>query len=134
MTDQQRAVALQGLHSLFTTQLCAPTTDTPALHTTPTSLPPLAVTPPGFYTANGVTQQCPDASFRSGWKKGDAESCTPCGQGVLAEKTDRLTVFDPITYQPSLVNITTDSEDCCEFDTAGVWVVLCVPSGLRCST
>lgn len=74
-----------------------------------------AVTPPGFYTANGQTQQCPDASFRAGWKTADrADACTPCGQGVLAEKTDRLTVFDPITYAPSFINITTDSEDCCE--------------------
>lgn len=81
--------------------------------TKPSPVP--AVTPPGYYTANGRTQPCPDASFREGWlPAAEAGSCTSCGVNVLADKTDRVTVYDIVTGNPQELAVTTSAQDCCE--------------------
>jgi len=62
---------------------------------------------------------CPDNTYRPDWKaptSPDASSCTSCGMGVLADKSDRVTVYNPVTYEPELLPITTGPEDCCKCD------------------
>lgn len=73
------------------------------------------VTPPGYKTVNGATVPCEDGSFRSGWANaGAATSCTSCGTGMFALKTDRLVQYDVDTYMPTNIPVTTSEEDCCE--------------------
>lgn len=82
----------------------------PHTHTTHT------VTPPGFYTSGGVTQPCPDHSFRSDWLPfQQAGACTACGSGVQGDKSDRLTVYNLTTGATSLLPIMTSASDCCEW-------------------
>lgn len=74
------------------------------------------MTPPGYFTANGVTTKCPAGSFRAAWKPaGEATSCTACGEGVKADATDRVnqySILDPA--QVTVVSITTSADDCCK--------------------
>lgn len=73
------------------------------------------VTPPGHFTANGVTTQCANGTFRADWKPaGQAPSCTPCGDNVFADKSDVVVVYDINTYAARQLAITTAAEDCCE--------------------
>lgn len=74
-----------------------------------------AVTPPGFYTANGQTQQCPDGSFRPNWlPAAEAANCTACGEGLQATKSDGVTVHDIVSGQPRDILVMTRAEDCCK--------------------
>lgn len=85
---------------------------TPAAATAPLLL---AVTPPGYYTSDTDTLPCPAASFRADWKPpAEASSCTPCGVGLKADKTDRLVAFNLVTYAEEQIAVTTSSSDCCE--------------------
>lgn len=78
-------------------------------------LPP-AVTPPGHFTAGGVTSICPDGSFRADWVPPiQAAACEDCGDSVLGDKSDRITVWDPVTGASSLLPVQTTAGDCCEF-------------------
>lgn len=72
----------------------------------------VAVTPPGYFTSNGVTAKCPAGSYRANWAAaGTDNSCTSCGAGVFA-KTD-LTVADySITGVITTVAVTTVSSSC----------------------
>lgn len=73
------------------------------------------MTPPGYKTANGTTVPCEDGSFRSGWAPlGLATTCTSCGTGVRASKTDRVLKYDLASNAPIQVEITTSSDDCCK--------------------
>lgn len=91
----------------------------------------VAVTPPGYKTANGVTVPCEAGSYRSGWAVvGQALTCVSCGAGVRAEKTDRITRYDPASNVPELVPVTTQPDDCCEclFWWAAAFVAVAVAS------
>jgi hypothetical protein len=81
-----------------------------------------AVTPPGHFTAGGVTSKCPAGFFRAAWKTAaEATSCTACGEGVKADATDRVTqynILDPT--QSTAVNITTSADDCCKLPSLAV--------------
>lgn len=78
-------------------------------------LPP-AVTPPGHFTAGGVTSICPEGSFRADWVPPiQATACEFCGDSVLGDKSDRITVLDPVTGASSLLPVQTTAGDCCEF-------------------
>ena len=80
------------------------------------------VTPPGYYTSNGTTQPCPDGSFRADWKPAaEASSCTLCGVGVLADKTDRVTKYNLVSGVPQEIPVTTSSDDCCECILGWTW-------------
>jgi hypothetical protein len=72
-----------------------------------------AGTPPGFFTADGSTQPCPDGSYRAHWSP-NAPSCQPCGQGVKAVKSDYISVFSLVNNTESFLPVTTSSQDCCE--------------------
>jgi hypothetical protein len=75
----------------------------------------LAVTPPGFYTAGGVTQQCPAGSYQADWKPlSEAGNCTWCGDRVLADTTGQITMYELVTGSPIVLFVTTSAEDCCE--------------------
>lgn len=78
------------------------------------SAPEQCLTPPGHFTAGGVTSKCPAGFFRAAWKPAaEATSCTACGEGVKADATDRVTqynILDPT--QSTAVNITTSADDC----------------------
>lgn len=74
------------------------------------------LTPPGFFTAAGETVQCPPGSYRPDWKAaGQAADCVPCGQGLLAEGTDRVTKHGLGGNLTQEVAVSTSPEDCCEF-------------------
>lgn len=76
---------------------------------------PPAVMPPGHYTTDTATLICPAGSFRADWKQADqAGSCTACGTGVMAVQSDRVVAYDPVTYVPTEIAITTSSDDCCK--------------------
>lgn len=78
--------------------------------------------PPGYEILGGTLQACPAGSFRSDWKPAtSAGSCTACGEGVKAAKTDRVTIYpDPLNpLNVTIVSITTSSSDCCEFRVIG---------------
>jgi hypothetical protein len=87
----------------------------------PLLLPPLltrpcvpTVTPPGYATDTN-TLICPQGEYRAGWKPAEeAQSCTKCGDGMLALQTDRVTVYNPVTYDASELAVTTSADDCCE--------------------
>lgn len=54
-------------------------------------------------------------SYRPEWKPfGEATACTPCGEGVKAAKTDQVTVYNIVTLEPSQLQISSSSEDCCK--------------------
>lgn len=73
-----------------------------------------AGTPPGFFTADGTTQPCPDGSYRAGWSA-SAPSCKPCGLEVVkAAKTDFISIFSLVNNTESFLPVTTSSQDCCE--------------------
>jgi len=73
------------------------------------------VTPPGYFTANGTTQPCPAGSYRPDWKvAAEAGSCTACGVGVLADKTDRITAYNMVDGSAVELAVTTTADDCCE--------------------
>lgn len=73
------------------------------------------LTPPGFYTADGQTKQCPPGSFRADWQPaGQATSCASCGQGVLADATDRVTKYPVGSTDPQEIAVSTSSQDCCK--------------------
>jgi hypothetical protein len=75
-----------------------------------------AVTPPGYRTVNGVTVPCGDNEFRADWKPlGEATTCTSCGVGVKMTKTDRLVMYDPMTYNELQIEVATSSDDCCKY-------------------
>jgi hypothetical protein len=75
-----------------------------------------AVTPPGFFTANGTTQQCPPASFRAEWLPPDlASACIPCGEGVFGIATEALTVIDPVTQASSTIAVQAEDTGCCKY-------------------
>lgn len=75
-----------------------------------------AVTPPGHYTAGGVTSICPDGSFRADWlPPAQAAACTPCGSGVQGDKSDRVTVYNLTTGAATRLPVMTTGGDCCEF-------------------
>lgn len=73
-----------------------------------------AVTPPGYYTVEGVTLPCHDHTYREGWvPAAQAGNCTSCGEGVLAEKTDRLVQYFS-NNSDVLLPVTSSAQDCCE--------------------
>lgn len=73
-----------------------------------------AVTPPGFYTSDGMTQPCPEGAFRADWvPREQAPACTPCGVGLKADKTGRITQILPDGTEV-LLAITLSADDCCE--------------------
>jgi hypothetical protein len=73
------------------------------------------LTPPGFYTAAGETIKCPPGSYRPDWKPpGEATSCVPCGAGVLADATDRVTKYAIGGIEAQEVAVATSPEDCCK--------------------
>jgi len=75
----------------------------------------MAVTPPGYYTANGATLPCPAGTFRADWlPASQASSCTSCGVGVKADKTDRVTRYF-VNGSSLEVAVTTSADDCCEW-------------------
>lgn len=79
------------------------------------------MTPPGFFTANGSTTQCPTGSFRAEWLPSDqATSCSACGEGVFSTPTDTLTVIDIVTEVESQVDIMTEPTGCCECNLLGL--------------
>lgn len=78
----------------------------------------IAVTPPGYKTLNGTTVPCEAGSYRSSWTPG-APSCSSCGSGVAADKTDRIIQYDLLTGAMAYVPVTTAPDDCCEC--AFVW-------------
>lgn len=76
------------------------------------------LTPPGHYTdiTAQTTQLCPAHSYRAGWlpyEQAEAQACTACGVGVLAEKTDRVTWSYPNGTDVE-VAVTSSTDDCCE--------------------
>lgn len=78
-----------------------------------------AVTPPGFKTVNGSTVPCESGAYREGWLPPElASSCTSCGSGIFADKTDRVMQYDLVTMAPSYLPVTTSSGDCCKSVTA----------------
>lgn len=44
----------------------------------------------------------------------DAASCTVCGEGVYAAKTDRVTKYDLVNGSATLIPVTTSQDDCCK--------------------
>jgi hypothetical protein len=75
--------------------------------------PVSAVTPPGFFTDGGDTLPCPDGTFRSDWKPpAEASTCTSCGTGVLAAKTDRVTSYNISSGEEISSPVTTSASDC----------------------
>lgn len=80
------------------------------LATPPTPTP---VTPPGYYTTGGQTLQCANGSFRADWKA-TADTCITCGEGVQADKTDRVTSYNIITNAATQIPVTTSTSDCCK--------------------
>jgi hypothetical protein len=72
------------------------------------------VTPPGYYTVEGVTLPCPDHTYREGWvPAAQAGNCTSCGEGVLADKTDRLVQYFS-NNSDVLLSVTSSPQDCCK--------------------
>lgn len=73
------------------------------------------MTPPGFYTANGTTSQCPPASFRAEWVPSDmAPECTPCGANIKGSPTESVAVIDPVTQETSYLEVQDSSSGCCK--------------------
>jgi hypothetical protein len=80
--------------------------------------PPLnpTVTPPGFFTANGTTSQCPPATYRAEWVPPDmAEQCVPCGENIKGSPTEEVAVIDPVSQETSYIKVQDSSSGCCEF-------------------
>jgi hypothetical protein len=74
-----------------------------------------AVTPPGHYTANGVTQPCSPGSFRGDWvAAGLGRECTPCGDNIQLDMSGSISVFDPVSGNATRLIVATSQEDCCE--------------------
>jgi hypothetical protein len=89
------------------------------------SVPALcSVTPPGFYTASGTTQQCAAGSFRANWTTdaAAAAACQACGQGVRADKTDRLATYSLANSTQSFVAVATTAGSCCEWGSSQISV------------
>jgi hypothetical protein len=75
-----------------------------------------AVTPPGHYTSGQDTLPCPNGEFRPDWKPAaEAGSCTPCGDGLKADKTDSVIAYNLVTYAQEHVAVTTSATDCCKY-------------------
>lgn len=73
------------------------------------------MTPPGYFTANGATNICPEGHFRDGWLPPDqASACIPCGMGVKADRNDRVVQYLPNGTEVQIA-VTTSSADCCEW-------------------
>jgi len=80
----------------------------------------LAVTPPGFKTSGGVTEQCPPGFFRADWlQPALATECHACGEGVKLDPSERLTVYDSRTGEASQLAVGTTDEDCCKWGCLG---------------
>lgn len=74
-----------------------------------------AVTPPGHYTTDANTLRCPDGQFRPDWKPAaEAGSCTPCGEGVQAARSDAVVAYNLVTYAEEQVAVTISNTDCCK--------------------
>lgn len=83
-----------------------------------------AVTPPGHFTANGVTDKCDitQGQFRAEWKPASdllAQSCSECGANILSAETEEITQYSIVTEAPSKVNVTATSAACCEYPALG---------------
>lgn len=44
----------------------------------------------------------------------NAGNCTSCGEGVKANRTDLISVYNPIDYSVTNLSVSSSSEDCCE--------------------
>lgn len=61
------------------------------------------------------TELCPNGTFREGWKPAaEATECTPCGDGVMADRADGVTLFDAVTGAPREVAVSTNQRHCCK--------------------
>jgi hypothetical protein len=75
-----------------------------------------AVVPPGYEIKSGVLTKCLAGSFRASWKPaGDAGACIACGEGVKADATDRVTLYDIVTNVATQVPVTSSTDDCCKY-------------------
>lgn len=73
------------------------------------------MTPPGFFTTNGQTELCRNGTFRAGWQPAaEASECTPCGEGVMAERADGVTLYDAVTGAAREVAVATSAQHCCK--------------------
>lgn len=77
----------------------------------------LAVTPPGHFTASGMTAKCPAGSFRAEWAVGaNAASCTPCGAGVPAKENTQIVQYSAtFPYIATSIRIANSSGACCKY-------------------
>jgi len=74
-----------------------------------------AVTPPGFKTSGGATVPCGDNEFRADWKSAEeATTCSSCGKGVYASKTDQIMVYDIENATEKAFAVTSTADDCCK--------------------
>jgi len=111
-----QCLTLWGLGFILTPAMVLSAVCCPVYH----SCVPTAVTPPGYYTANGATMPCPAGTFRADWlPASQASSCTSCGVGVKADKTDRITQY-LVDGSSVEIAVTTSTEDCCEWADTGL--------------
>lgn len=58
---------------------------------------------------------CGDNEFRADWKLAEeATTCSSCGTGVYASKTDRVMVYDIENATELAFAVTTTADDCCK--------------------
>lgn len=76
-----------------------------------------AVTPPGHFTAGGMTANCPAGSFRAEWAVGaNAASCTPCGAGVAAKENSEIVQSSTtFPYVATSIRVADSSGACCKY-------------------
>jgi hypothetical protein len=63
-----------------------------------------------------TTQLCPDGEYRPEWTvPAQASSCVPCGEGISAEKTEQITLYDIANETiKKVLNVAGSVAGCCE--------------------